>query len=716
MNKTIPILIISILIFSVLISAQPAETFWWEFEGNYTDKVANITMTESGGVDFRTGHLGNNASNFDGLDDALDAFSISDTWTHSTISMWIFTDLLGTTMQVLQQKQDSSAGGHTDVRINSDNSSRFAVDETLSGFENIVIDLGPGGADFEGNWRHFVMVMETGGTHSVYLDGTLTSGNFFNGPASNRANQYNLGREDGNNVLWFDGAIDDLRIFNDYDGNWSQAHTNALYNSGAGTTQPLADLIDIIEITLDFPSENLLTANANPIDVNYTIIANNPIDNVTIFINGTLNKTVSGGGNTTLDIGEGTFTMTVTATDNTSLVDSDTVSSFKIDRTTPFDDLTSVITPGVTIFENQNFSITASNINLFGHNVTVWAPNGSIAFSQEVLNISEPNNVITIPVDVISYGTGTFIVFSNESDDHTDNIIEWNTIVDTANKRLTYETGDEDIILDLEVADAIPNAGPSVNILPTLTGIQNSVLADRFNFGFSFPASPPSFTYHYEILVTSTEEIFQRDTEFEGHLVTGGVWIDFVADGFTYSDFSIDRIDKFNVRVIIDTDSPAIDFKSIGGVNQGGSESNFIISDPVINNFNCDTGSFDQCQDLTDLQSLQQTQIDCSFGDSAIISLFKDSIPVFIDQVAIQAGDLYTFDNINEPIEDGGVYLINATCTSELGNTTDQLIFNGLPPSGQTLSGFDANTFLSHGVVVLIIIFFTVFIIRGFKK
>ncbi len=374
----------------------------------------------------------------------------------------------------------------------------------------------------------------------------------------------------------YEGGLD---CFSVYNRSISETEINTLYTNGvAGNCPNVVPAAAQPTITIDFPSNNLLTANANPIDINWTITVDESlqVDNVSIFINGTLNKTVFTSDNTNIDIGEGNFQIYAIVFDNASQSTQSATNSFKVDRTNPFDDLTTVIPPGTEVTEDTNFTITASNTNLFGHNVTVIAPNGSIAFSQEVLNISQPTNQITIPVSIESYGVGTFTVNSSESDDHTANQIpDFVEIPDIVNKRLTYQTPDNTVMIQLQVAEA-SSAATTIDILPQLNAISSTKLFDRYIFGFDFTQNNPAFTeYHYEMLVTAQHQIWDRDTEYFGHLVTKSNWIDF--EPF---DVQIERLDQYNVRIILDTNTNEINFESIGGVNFGSSVTTFTIPTP----------------------------------------------------------------------------------------------------------------------------------------
>jgi len=115
-------------------------------------------------------------------------------------------------------------------------------------------------------------------------------------------------------------------------------------------------------ITLLYPTNNQFTSK-DPVPINYTIVSENPIDTIQLFINGTLNKTVSGNQNTTIDIGEGTFFLNVSANNTNGTIGYDTA-LFTVDRTNPFDNLLVQIPPGTLYPDNINITIQADNVNL----------------------------------------------------------------------------------------------------------------------------------------------------------------------------------------------------------------------------------------------------------------------------------------------------------------------------------------------------------------
>lgn len=132
---------------------------------------------------------------------------------------WIKRNSFGATMRLMHKST-----GYADVLIGSGNTVGLAK----SGSGNIatstisITDI---------NWHHIVATKNGSDAH-IYIDNVDVTSAVTDRTLTNNANDLYIGSLSGGSALWFDGDMDDVRLYNRV---VTQAERSALYNSGNGT-------------------------------------------------------------------------------------------------------------------------------------------------------------------------------------------------------------------------------------------------------------------------------------------------------------------------------------------------------------------------------------------------------------------------------------------------------------------------------------------------
>ena len=119
--------------------------------------------------------------------------------------------------------------------------------------------------------------------------------------------------------------------------------------------------------------------------INYTIsdADGGTITQVNIYINGTLNQTLTSAINTTLNASDGKYNISISGYDGTDWGANASILSFKIDTVNPI--ITGVPPNSTANNSNFNATVTFSDNNLYGVNCTVYngtTTSSNIVFSQ----------------------------------------------------------------------------------------------------------------------------------------------------------------------------------------------------------------------------------------------------------------------------------------------------------------------------------------------
>jgi hypothetical protein len=184
---------------------------WWKFENDVLDSagtnhgIANGSPTYSAGIDGQ-------AINLDGINDYVDcgsdaSLNVTDA---VTIAAWI--KLSGPAAdQKIAGNQDGSTGGY-----------KFGVFDNLAEFEirtsanagTLNRSVSGGTALTPGVWYHVAGVYSQGDYIRTYVDGMLDRELVTTAVLGSSSGPLMIGREPFNAILFFDGLIDDLRIYN----------------------------------------------------------------------------------------------------------------------------------------------------------------------------------------------------------------------------------------------------------------------------------------------------------------------------------------------------------------------------------------------------------------------------------------------------------------------------------------------------------------------
>lgn len=358
-----------------------------------------------------------------------------------------------------------------------------------------------------------------------------------------------VGRGRGNTCGWLFYANDSVSSFS----------SSSLSTFVVSNTPPTAP-------TIIYPTNNLLISD-NTIDINITYLADvdgDAISSIRYYINNTLNSTSNA--NSTFNASDGKYNLSVSVFDGTDWSANATVSSFKIDVTNPTDDLLTIILFG-TFFKNENYTrtVTASDTNLYGHNLSVYSSTGSLIVSQETTGISTVTNAFVVHINS-TYGEGNYTIYSNESDDHTaEKIKEYGVVKDEQASKLDFDTGDDTI---------------SVRLLSSSIDLNNystQKQIDRYTFDYVFKSSNKENTYTFLLTHDNTSNIIYREkSKYPAHFIIGDNWVDFALDtGFPVSYNVVQTTNGY--FVVITTQETTLRFKSIGGINKASSTSSFII-------------------------------------------------------------------------------------------------------------------------------------------
>jgi len=231
---------------SLGISNSPVATFTttsvtalaYNFDGTYTDTSGNAAFSSNGGTSFVADRNGNPNA----------ALNINNTGSSATIlglpygnsprsfSVWVKLNTINSTANYPFHYGTSSNGNGCLLKSNQ-------VYYFANGSQNIA----PATTHVAGTWYHYVCTFN-GTTAKIYRNGTLLSSGPVTWNTTGSSNVFKLGMSEDSYLGYFNGALDDLKIF-DYvisDADITSLHTN---NTLSGT----AFEADNLKVTL-FPN------------------------------------------------------------------------------------------------------------------------------------------------------------------------------------------------------------------------------------------------------------------------------------------------------------------------------------------------------------------------------------------------------------------------------------------------------------------------------
>ena len=290
-----------------------------------------------------------------------------------TISMWVN----GTStadQYFIDNRVDSGATNF----LLSTSGANLNFRDTINNVDNLDAETNV----FNGSWNHLVIAID--GTSGFYYFNGVSTTNFtlatsnIGGSAANFV-VGGIRPNGGVGTVDFEGVMDEFGVWN---RTLSLAEVEQLYNGGVGIT-----FIDVFLaiITLNAPVDTF-NSTSQSITFNATVVDNSGVQNVTLFIDGTLNETNSSGVNGTYiferNISDGNHNWSIGAVNDGDETSNSSVRTFSI-NTTP---IIIVISPTNTTFNTSTIFFNASTslpvqtwiVNYNGTNVTLPDINTSL--------------------------------------------------------------------------------------------------------------------------------------------------------------------------------------------------------------------------------------------------------------------------------------------------------------------------------------------------
>jgi hypothetical protein len=209
---------------------------WWKFDETEGDKLSdssgnNNAGTLVGGPQWQpAGGKTGGAMAFDGVDDYIECGNDPSVNVTKAVSVSAWIKLTGPAKdQKIASNQDDVCGGYKIAVY--DNKTEFEIrDSGNAPTTNRFVD---GGTTLEpGVWYHVVGTYNQGGSIKTYVNAKLDREQPASDILAPSAGVLKIGREPFKDLYWFNGLMDDLRIYN---YPLSQAEITALYS---GETTP----------------------------------------------------------------------------------------------------------------------------------------------------------------------------------------------------------------------------------------------------------------------------------------------------------------------------------------------------------------------------------------------------------------------------------------------------------------------------------------------
>jgi len=218
----------------------------YQFEDNANDTTGNYNGTASN-VTYASGYI-NNAAVFNGSSSVFDTnLSVPTNW---TVSLWLKRTpngyFGGTTNSSVRSGVYFYANSNGKIQVNNRNSSGGNID-SLSTSTGLVT---------EGNWHHIAITFDsTSGTGltTVYIDG-VNEGTLDGTPT--HSTDFKFGRSGDYAVEYFNGSIDQIRIFNKSLSADDVATLYAETSSTASNTNPLSEGAGKLLYTFDYDASD----------------------------------------------------------------------------------------------------------------------------------------------------------------------------------------------------------------------------------------------------------------------------------------------------------------------------------------------------------------------------------------------------------------------------------------------------------------------------
>jgi hypothetical protein len=201
-----------VLILGLIVDVADAATLigYWNFDENLNDSAGSVNGTFNGGTPNYVAGKINQALEFDGVDDFV-ALPYAPNLTAYTIALWV---------KPAAPEQASSVVVRTDNAGPTTNWSHQLRINTQGSFQHYLWDNSerhvPGVTQIEaGVWYHVALTSEDNGQMRLYVNGIEEGAPASLGTMWTAGDRFLVGSNSGHGMGWFQGTVDELRI---YDG------------------------------------------------------------------------------------------------------------------------------------------------------------------------------------------------------------------------------------------------------------------------------------------------------------------------------------------------------------------------------------------------------------------------------------------------------------------------------------------------------------------
>ena len=189
---------------------------WWKFNTNANNAIGtpNGVPTNTTSTSNRIGQA-NSAFLFNGSSSRVNAASTFGIGAANvTISLWVNNPLTSNNGAFIKIGDATSGYGLGIGTINFDNAGA-AGPKLIMLYENVRwIATTGGSSNINTGWHHIVMVVDSAGVPTAYIDGTSAGSYPGVAPIAPAGNTLSIGASTGATARFFNGSIDDVRIYN----------------------------------------------------------------------------------------------------------------------------------------------------------------------------------------------------------------------------------------------------------------------------------------------------------------------------------------------------------------------------------------------------------------------------------------------------------------------------------------------------------------------
>jgi len=234
-------------------------TGYWSFDTNNAPSVGSFTMANIGTPTYTAGKFGN-ALTLNGTNQALsitDAALLKPTGAF-TIGAWIKTSTTGTSKRVFQSYSlnPNAAGFFFETNTNNNISFLTGKNTGLTNGTDYTVITGTTNV-CDGNF-HYVEVTYNNNYGQIYVDGNLEASGYMVAPAYAATNYIRIGcgNNNGTNLVFWGGQIDDLFLINGYALDEKTIRDKYTANTAQGTSAFDVDKIFLVHAN---PTSSTLT-------------------------------------------------------------------------------------------------------------------------------------------------------------------------------------------------------------------------------------------------------------------------------------------------------------------------------------------------------------------------------------------------------------------------------------------------------------------------